>query len=393
LALSLFCQTASSQSGGAQEPRIQLHLQRARQALAANASNTAIVEYQAVLELDSRNVEAQANLGVIAFFQGDCQDASRYFNGALAVQPALPKAEALLGICEKRLGLPSAEARLEKSFSALTDPKLRVQVGMELASAYYQRGDLHRTVVLIQSLVEIDPDNVDVLYFAQLLYSELADATLDKMAVLASGSARMQQAIGERLINAGDLKGAIDHYKQALRIEPRLGGVRYELSQAILASSSFDPNAQAESQSLLEEAVKIEGDNPKIECVMGAIAVARGDLDIAYKHYDRALTLNPGEVQAEMGLARLLMAKRRPEEAIKLLVMAVQSDPLNGEAHYRLGLTYRDLGRTSDAENELRLFQEIKKTKEQVRELYRQMNKQPRDDRFDEAPAKLKVDG
>lgn len=389
LILSLFCETSTAQSTAGQRSEIQQHLQKARDALAAKAMDTAAHEYRAILEIDATNVEAQANLGVIAFFQGDCTSASRYFSAALAAQPALPKVQALLGICEKRLGIPSAETRLAKSFSDLTDPKLRAQVGMELAGAYYQRGDLHRTSVLIGALVEIDPDNVDILYFAQLLYSELADDTLAKLAVLAPGSARIQQVIGERLINAGDLKGAIDHYKQALRMEPRLAGVRYELSQAILESASSDPNARAESQSLLEDAIKTEGDNPRIECVMGAIAVAAGDPDSAYKHYDRALALNPSEVQAEMGLARLLMEKRKSEEAVKFLAAAVQSDPLNGEAHYRLGLAYRDLGRASDAERELRLFQEIKKTKEQVKELYRQMNKQPRGDRFDEAPVKI----
>jgi tetratricopeptide (TPR) repeat protein len=392
LLLALFCQGAQAQSTAAVDPRIQAHLQRAREALAGNASNTAVAEYQAILEIEPNNVEAQANLGVIAFFGGDCQGASRYFNSALAAQPALPKAEALLGICEKRTGLPSAAARLEKSFSALTDSKLRVQVGMELAGMYYQRGDLHRTAGLIQSLIEIDPDNVDTLYFAQLLYSELADNTLGKLAVLAPGSARMQQVIGERLINAGDLKGAIEHYKQALRIDPRLQGVRFELSQAILETASSDQNAQVESLRLLEEAVKIEGDDAHIESVMGEIAVNRGDLETAYKHYDQALALNPGEVQAEMGLARLLMAQRKLDEAAKFLLAAIQADPLNGEAHYRLGLAYRGLGRTLDAEKELQLFHQIKKTKDQLKELYRQMNKQPRGDRFDETASKLKVD-
>jgi tetratricopeptide (TPR) repeat protein len=392
LILAFFCQGVRAQSQAAGDQRIQAHLQRAREALAANASNTAVAEYQAVLEIEPKNVEAQANLGVIAFFGGDCQAASRYFNSALAAQPALPKAEALLGICEKRTGLPSAAARLEKSFAALTDSKLRVQVGTELAGLYYQRGDLHRTASLVQSLIEIDPDNIDTLYFAQLLYSELADDTLGKLAVLAPGSARMQQVIGERLINAGDLKGAIDHYKQALRIDPRLGGVRFELSQAILETAPSDQNANADSQRLLEEAVKIEGDNAHIESLMGEIAVSRGDLDTAYKHYDRALALNPGEFQAGMGLARLLMTQRKPDEAVKFLMAAIQADPLNGEAHYRLGLAYRGLGRTADSEKELRLFQEIKKTKDQLKELYRQMNKQPRGDLFDEAASKLKVD-
>jgi Flp pilus assembly protein TadD len=79
-----------------------------------------------------------------------------------------------------------------------------------------------------------------------------------------------------------------------------------------------------------------------------------------------------------MGLAKLLMMQEKPQEAIKYLRMAVQADPLNGEAHYRLALACRNLNLTDEAEKEMHLFQEIKKTKDQVKELYHQMNRQPK---------------
>ena len=66
-------------------------------------------------------------------------------------------------------------------------------------------------------------------------------------------------------------------------------------------------------------------------------------LDQAFAHYQRAYQLNPNEVQAQMGLAKLLMMQEKPQEAIKYLRMAVQSDPLNGEAHYRLARPTGDL--------------------------------------------------
>jgi Flp pilus assembly protein TadD len=64
-------------------------------------------------------------------------------------------------------------------------------------------------------------------------------------------------------------------------------------------------------------------------------------------------------------------------EAVKYLRMAVESDPLNGEAHYRLAIACKRLDLEAEAAKEMRLFQEIKQTKENVRELYRQMNKKP----------------
>jgi Tfp pilus assembly protein PilF len=69
----------------------------------------------------------------------------------------------------------------------------------------------------------------------------------------------------------------------------------------------------------------------------------------------------------------------KPQEAAKYLRMAVQSDPLNGEAHYRLASVCRKLELKDEATKEFRLFQEIKQTKTDLKELYRQMHKKSPD--------------
>jgi tetratricopeptide (TPR) repeat protein len=368
----------AAQTGTSRAAAIHDHLQKAAEYLKANDPNSAVKEFDAVLALDPKNAEAYTNLGVIAFFQRDYRHAAQSLRKALAIEPSLEKTQALLGICEKRLGDPSARALLEKSFAKLKDKRLRLQVGLELAGLYDQQGDPDATASVMRSLVDLDPDNVDVLFMAQRVYSELADDTLNKLAVLAPGSARMQQVIAERLINGGDLKGAIDHYRKALQSEPRLPGVHFELGEAILESSPSDAATQADAQKEFEAAVAVDGDTAKTECEFGRIASAQSQPDQAFAHYQRAYQLNPNEIQAQMGLAKLLMVQEKPQEAIKYLRMAVQSDPLNGEAHYRLALACRDLNLTDEAEKEMHLFQEIKKTKDQVKELYHQMNRQPK---------------
>jgi tetratricopeptide (TPR) repeat protein len=367
----------TAQTAGSRAAEVHDHLRKAAEYLQAKDPNSAVKEFGAVLALDPNNAEAYANLGVIAFFQRDYQKASQYFRKALAIDPSLAKPQALLGISQKRLGDPSASALLEKSFQKLKDKQLRLQVGMELATLYDQQGDPGATACVMRSLVDLDPDNVDVLFMAQRVYSELADDTLNKLAVLAPGSARMQQVIAERLVNGGDLQGAIEHYRKALQIDPRLPGVHFELGEAILQSSPVDAGTQAEAQKEFEASIGIDGDTAKTECEFGSMALSQSHLDQAFEHYQRAYQLNPNEVQAQMGLAKLLMMQEKPQEAIKYLRMAVQSDPLNGTAHYQLGTAYRRLQMMDMADKEVLLFQEIKKTKDQVEVLYRQMNKKP----------------
>jgi tetratricopeptide (TPR) repeat protein len=187
----------------------------------------------------------------------------------------------------------------------------------------------------------------------------------------------MQQVIAERLVNDGDLKGAIDHYRKALRIDPQLRGVHFELGEAILESATGNAATETEAEKELALAVRVDGDTAKTECEFGRLALLQGRPDDALAFYQRADRLDPNEVQAQMGLAKLLLPEN-PQAAIKYLRMAVQSDPLNSAAHYRLAQAYNHLQMTELANQELRLFQEIKKTKDQVETLYHEMNRQPK---------------
>jgi tetratricopeptide (TPR) repeat protein len=377
--------SAHAQSSAAHSAEIHNHLRKAAEYLQAKDPNAAVKEFDAVLALDPKNAEAYANLGVIAFLQRDYQKASADLRKALALDPSLVKTQALLGICQNRLGDPSARANLEKSFSKLKDKTLRLQVGMELAGLDDQQGDSGATASVMKTLVDLDPDNVDVLFMAQRVYSELADDTLNKLAILAPGSARMQQVIAEYSVNNANLKRAIEHYRKALEIDPHLPGVHFELAEAILESSPNDPAAQAEAEKELTTAIATEGDNAKVQCELGRIAFLRSDLPGAHEHYTRAFAMDPNNPGAQLGLGDVLMSMEKPQEARKYLEMAIQSDPLNGQARYRLAMAYRRLQMPEDAEKQMHLFQEIKKTKDQVKVLYRQMDKETKPE--DDAPS------
>jgi len=373
-----FLQVSVAQGVAPKASGIRAHVQRAEAALKANDAEAAAKEYRAILTLDPRNADAHFNLGVLKLLQGDCRSASQDFRQALAVQPSLIKAKAMLGICGRRLGDKFAKTLLESSFAKLTDTKLQTQVGMELVGIYYQEGDPEHAASVLQKLVDLNPENADILYMAQRLYTELADDTLNKLAIVAPGSARMQQVIAERLVNAGDMNAAIGHYRKALEIDPHVPGVRYELTEAIFESSPSDPAAQTEAEKELATVITTEGDSAKVQCELGRIALQRSDPQGAHDHYARAFALDPQDTAAQLGLGRILMTLEKPQEARKYLELAVQSDPLNGEARYRLAQAYQRLQMPDEAQKQMHLFQEIKKTKDQVRTLYRQMNKQPK---------------
>jgi Flp pilus assembly protein TadD len=334
------------------------HLQRGQMALKA---------------LDPANAEAHANLGVLSFFHGDCQDAEIEFHAALRSAPGLIQAVALIAVCEKRLGQPSAQADLASSFAALRDVRMKTQVGIELADLYYQQGDLGDTGSVLYTLSSVNPDNVDILFFEQRVYSELASSTLDKLALLAPNSARMQQLIAERLINDGDLKSAIVHFRQALVADPKLPGTHFELAEALMEGSPNDPKAQSEAATELRAAISIDGDSSKIECELGRIAMLQSNTTSAHTHYQQAYELDPKNAQADLGLAGLLQLQNKPEAAATYLRMAIASDPLNSEAHYRLSQVDKQLHLDEEQKKQLQLYLDIRASKDKVQHLYQQM--------------------
>lgn len=374
-AVLLFSAVLRAQSAST-SPVLAADLERGEAALRAKDQTTAASYFEDALKHDPNNAEAHADLGAIAFFRGDCAAAEPHFRQALRAKPGLDKVMALLSVCERRQGEPDGEADMEHAFASLKDPALRMQIGIELANGYYQQGELEKTSRILQTLLASNPDNVDILFFAQRVYSELADMTLNKLAVLSPNSARMEQLIAERLINEGDLKDAIVHYRKVIVLGPGLPGLHYELAEALMEGDPNQAAVQAEAQTELQAAIRAEGDTAKIECQLGRIAWLQSNFKDAMAHYKRAYEEDPDDVQAQMGLADVYRQNGDTAEAAKYLRLAVKTDPMNPEPHYRLAQVDRQLHDEDEEKKELKLFLDLRATRDKVKTLYREMNPQ-----------------
>lgn len=355
------------------------HMQRAVEYLKRNDAASAERELNAVLALNPRNAAALADLGAIAFARGDCAAATPRLQQALAEDPSLVRSEGLLGVCESKSGNPAAQHMLQAAFSNLQEKTLKIRVGLELMELEYRNANLTEAASTARSLVELAPDNVEVLNMAQRVYAESADDTVNKIALLAPGSAQMQQVIAERLINQGDLQSAIVHYRKALATSPSLPGAHYELAEAILESAPNDPQTQIEADKELRTALSTDGDSAGVECMFARIAARRSDPESAFAHYQRALEFNSANSEAQIGVGRYYAQKDLPLKAVDHLRKAVALDPMNEQAHYWLATVCKRLSLDSESSKEYKLFDEIKDAKGRLRDLYQQMNLHPPD--------------
>src|ERR1700756_1750666 len=78
--------TASSKA-----QQVQMHEQKARELISQKKPELAAKEYAAILVLDPQNVNAQANLGVLLYFQKDYAGAEPHLRNAVDQQPDLFK--------------------------------------------------------------------------------------------------------------------------------------------------------------------------------------------------------------------------------------------------------------------------------------------------------------
>jgi tetratricopeptide (TPR) repeat protein len=359
-----------------QPAQIDSHARQAQEYLRANRPELAIPEFAAIVSLDPKNVDARGNLGVLLFFQGDYAKATPQLREALALRPGLWKLQALLGMSEKRIGeIAAARADLDAAFPHLEEEKLRVQAGLELIELHYASGDIDKAAAVVGVLRQLRPTDPDVLYAAQRIYSDLADEAMVAIAMTAPQSARTHQLMAHQLARLGDTKGAIEHCRTALKMDPRLPGMHFELAEALsLDAGAANPD---EIEAEYEAALKVDPYDEKSESRLGEIAARRSDLQGAAKHYARAVELAPNDAEANLGLGKTLMSLQQAEKAKPYLERAAQLDPYNAVAHYHLATLYRQMGRTEDSKRELAEFQKVKDMKDRLKQVYKEMRLQP----------------
>jgi tetratricopeptide (TPR) repeat protein len=360
---------------GAQDQAAQ-HAKLAQQYLSQQRPDLAIPELKALVALEPRNVDAQGNLGVLLFFQGDYAQAAPHLRAALELQPNLPKIQALLGMAEKRSGdTARAATDMEASFAATTEPKLKVQIGMELVELYTATQDLEKASSVVNALRQADPANPAVLYAAYRVYSDLSGEAMLSLALAAPDSAQMHQLMAHEEARQGNTAGAQLQFEKALAIDPKLPGIHFELGELLNISEDAKTKAGAEAQ--YKAALAENGSDEKAQSRLGDLSSHQGDSAQALKYYAAALRLRPDDAEAQFGMAKTLIAMNEQAKALPILERAVQLEPTNAAAHFRLSTLYREMGRTADAQEQVEEYKRYKAMKEKLEANFKEMQLHP----------------
>jgi len=172
--------------------------------------------------------------------------------------------------------------------------------------------------------------------------------------------------------------GALLEYKKAVEVAPQQAGTHYHLGNAYWSLNMWD---------VATEEFRAELANDSSNCLaqwkIGNIILEQhGDSLEALKEVQKALDMCPDLTDARMDRARALIKLERPAEALTDLEQVVKAEPSEASTHFLLAQAYRGVGRTQEAQAQMKLFSELEqsaraKTAERAKEVLEEKNKQP----------------
>jgi tetratricopeptide (TPR) repeat protein len=182
---------------------------------------------------------------------------------------------------------------------------------------------------------------------------------LDRLAASAAATpaalAREHGAVGQLLMAAEATAAAEPYFRRAALLDPTeprwpyyLGHLARMQGNAVLAARHF------------ERALALRPRDLATLVWLGRVALDQGRAGEAASFFSRALEQQPDLAAAHEGMGRAALTSGRFADAVKDLEAALARDPAASAVHYPLALAYRGLGRTVEAESQLRLRGDVR---------------------------------
>jgi tetratricopeptide (TPR) repeat protein len=360
----------------ADDARVQKLYGDAKTAEARGDLAGAAASYESLLQIAPRLAPAYNNLGSLYIRQREYKKAVGVLEKGLKIDPKMSSASALLGMTQYELGDYAAAGRSLES--ALRGNPKDNNSELFLAKAYIKLDDFDRAADHLRQLSKRQPENQEVLYLLGKVHMKLSEEALTKLNSLDANSVWAHEVSGEVMESMKNYDGALLEYKKAVEVAPEQAGTHYHLGNAYWSLNMWDAAT---------EQFRAELANDPSNCLaqwkIGNIILEQHrDSSQALAEVQKALEVCPDLTSARVDRARALIKLERPAEALKDLERAVKEDAGEAQTHFLLAQAYRGLGRTQEAQAEMKVFSQLEesaraKTAERAREVLQEKSKEP----------------
>ncbi len=356
------------------DARVQELYAQAKAAEARGDLASAAQLYESLLQVSPRLAPACNNLGALYLKLHEYRKAAAILERGLRINPKMFSAFALLGIARYEMGdYAGARRSLEAALGA--NPKDE-NVELFLANDLIKLDELNLAADHLRQLSQRQPTNQEIWYLLGKVHMKLSEQALSKLNEIDPNSVWSHEISGEVMESMKNYDGALIEYKKAVELAPQKSGTHYLLGNAYWSLSMWDAATEQFHAELTNDPA-----NCLAQWKIGNIVLEqRGNPEEALANVEKALDICPNLVAARVDRGRALMKLDRHAEAVKDLEMAEKSDPAEPSTHFLLAQTYRALGRTEEAQAEMKLFSKLEEsaraaTAERAKQLLQEKNK------------------
>jgi protein O-mannosyl-transferase len=145
--------------------------------------------------------------------------------------------------------------------------------------------------------------------------------------------------LGDALARQGQVAEAVYHYTEALRLNPHYAEAHNNLGNALM-----DEGKAEEAVRHYTEALRLNPNAALFHNNLGSALAHQGKVEEAVRHYTEALRLNPNAAQVYNNLGNLLVRQGKVEEAVRYYTEALRLNPNYALARQNLERVLRQRG-------------------------------------------------
>ena len=204
----------------------------------------------------------------------------------------------------------------------------------------------------------IQPDSDDLAYLIAYAHSPMTaqvEEELQGAVVLAPSSFRTRFLLAFFLEAMGRGPEALDQYLAAVRGNPRLAFVHYDVGRRG-GRLAVQLREWAKATTLLQEAIRFKKEDGEILFLLGTSLYQAGDIDEAERVYREVLGREPRQVACLVNLGYLYNDSERYQKAEEMHRRALAVAPDNEAALFGLALALQEQGKTEEALQRWREF-------------------------------------
>jgi tetratricopeptide (TPR) repeat protein len=307
--------------------------------------------------------ESYAHLGLLEARQEHYADAILLYRKALAMNPAIPGLRLNLGLAlfkggELKQAIAEFKPLLAQQTSGTAEQqRLTILIGM----AHYGLAEYAEAVPYLKQATANDPQNMPLrLSLAHsCLWSKQYQCVLDSYHEILSLNAESAEAdilAGEALDGLKDFFGAIQQFRAAVKADPKVPDVHFELGYLLWIQKQNDEAAHE-----FEAELANDPNHAQAMTYLADIDLQSQQSEAALPLLEKAVRIDPNIEQAHLDLGILYAGAGRSEDALRELKEAEKQAPEDVNVHWRLGRLYRTIGKNNEAKVEFELASRITK--------------------------------